>query len=42
MVVVVVVVVRTCSMTHISVDMRQRVQLIWVAGHMGVRLPFPP
>ena len=26
-------------MTHVSVDMRQRVHLIRVAGHLGVRLP---
>ena len=41
-VVVVVVVVRTCSMTHVSVDMRQRMHLIRVAGHLGVRLPATP
>ena len=38
----VVVVVQTCSMTHVSVDMRQRMHLIRVAGHLGVTLPASP
>ena len=28
-------------MTHVSVDMRQRMQQIQVAEHLGVRLPGP-
>ena len=41
-VVAVVVVVRTGCMTNVFVDKRQRMHLIGVAEHLGVRLPASP